>query len=562
MERLVDEYVPILLRLETKRLSTKRFAHNAFLLTVTCAVLSLLCACGASKSGGPYSAVSTVRSNTLRRGIGGEPATLDPSQAADSFSFEVIRDTYEGLTTESPDGAVIPGVAASWTISKSGTTYRFKLRHNARWSNGARISPRDFIKAWQRVVNPSVGSPAADALRPILGASEIIAGHLPASALGVTAGKGNSLVVKLKEPTPYFLQLLTHTALFPIYSESSAETHSARNWVSNGPYILLAWVPGESIELTKNQYYWDRHNVRIHNVSYVIEADENSELRQYLAGQIDLTESVPTNALATLKQKRPQELHIQPFLGTAYYALNLRGSLFRNNRPLRQALAMAIDRPMLVARVLEFGQKPAFSFVPPGTWNYAPQSWEWSSMSDTDRIAKARQLYRQAGYSFGKPLRIRMLINSNALIREAAIATAAMWQSVLGVRTRIIEQEYRVFLQSRRDPSLWDVARLGWTADYDDASDFLDILRTDSPNNDARYSNSAFDALMNLAVTTIDPAKRRSILEQAEKKMLSDYPIIPIYSYVSKRLVKPYVGGVRQTNMDRLYSKYLFFKAH
>ncbi len=538
-----------------------RWSPGALPVALIAVAYLSLCACGSGNTGTPISPVSPNSTNTLRRGIGGEPATLDPALATDSFSFEVIRDTYEGLTTESADGLVIPGAAASWVISESGTTYEFKLRPNLRWSNGARLNAADFVRAWQRVVDPHIGSPVADALLPIAGASEIIAGRLPPSALGATAVAGDSLVVRLKEPTPYFLQLLTHTALFPIYSQASAEAHSSANWVSNGPYKLRAWVPGESITLTKNPRYWNEHSVQIPNITYVVVADENAELRQYLAGQIDVTESVPSNSLSTIKSQRPKELYVKPFLGTAYYALNLNKIEFRDNRLLRKALAMAIDRKLLATRVLNFGQKPSYGFVPPGTWNYTPQHWSWSAMDDGERIAEARRLYRQAGYSSNHPLRIRMLINSNALIRAAALATASMWKSALGVRTIIIEQENRVFLQSRRDPTLWDVARLGWTADYDDASDFLDIFRSGSPNNDARYSSGKFDDLMNEAARTADPTKRRTILERAERQMLSDYPVIPIYSYVSKRLVKPNVGGVHQTNMDRLYSKYLFFKS-
>lgn len=498
----------------------------------------------------------------LHRGLGGEPATLDPAEATDTFSFEVLRDVYEGLTTESPDGSVVPGVASSWTVNASGTQYQFTLRPDARWSNGARVRARDFVTAWQRVVNPKLGSPVADTLRPISDAPEIIEGHLPPSSLGVIASRNNLLTVKLSKPTPYFLQLLTHTALFPIYSDTSAQSHSPGNWVSNGPYVLSAWIPGEKIQLVKNQQYWDRKNVHINNVIYVVVSDENAELRQYLAGDLDITETVPANAIGLIRREKQSELHIWPFLGVAYYALNLKDPAFQNNLPLRKSLAMAIDRKLLVSHVLDFGQQPAYGFVPTDTWNYSPQSWAWKNLDNADRIAEARRLYKLAGYSLSKPLHVKLLLNSNSTIRQTAIAIAAMWESTLGVKTKIIEQEYRVFLETRRDPSRWTVARLGWTADYNDAGDFLDIFRQNSPNNDARYANTAFTQLLDQAAESADQLRRRIILERAEKLMLSDYPVIPIYFYVSRRLIKPYVKGARPTPLNRLYSKYLAIKPH
>lgn len=497
---------------------------------------------------------------TLRRAIGAEPATLDPARATDTFSFEVLRDLYEGLTTESANGQVIPGIAKSWTVNALDTQYTFNLRASARWSNGARVKAQDFVRAWRRVVDPGTGSPVADNLRPIVGASEIISGQLQPSALGVTATSQYTLVVRLSAPTPYFLQLLTHTALFPVYSDQSARTHSPKHLISDGPYVLSAWIPGENILLAKNKEYWDARHVRIDNVDYLFTPDENAELREYLAGEIDVTDSVPASAISWLKKKIPHQLHIWPFLGTAYYVINMRNPALHDSLALRKSLAMAIDRHLLVSHVLDSGQIPAYGFVPNGTWNYSPQSWHWKNLGEAERVAEARSLYKQAGYSRNKPLHIRLLINANSTVRDAALATAAMWKTTLGVHTRIVQQEYQVFLQTRRDPTAWDVARLGWTADYNDASDFLDIFRAKSPNNDSRYSNNLFDELMDKAARTDDAAQRRQLLQKAERIVLSDYPVIPIYFYVSERLVKPYVGGVHSSPMNRLYSKYLFLK--
>jgi oligopeptide transport system substrate-binding protein len=523
-----------------------------------------LCVCQGcnSKSGPSAKTIRDSQGATLKRGIGGEPASLDPAEAADTFSFEVIRDLYEGLTTEAPDGAVVPGVASSWTVDASGTQYIFQLRHDAKWSNGAPVRAQDFVEAWRRVIDPMHASPVADTLRPISGASAIILGRSPPSSLGVTAKQDDLLVVNLERPAPYFPQLLTHSATFPVFSAETAKSHNPANWVSNGPYVLSSWTPGSILRLRKSMFYWDRANVRIANVEYVPISDESAEYQQYRAGQLDITQSVPSGSLNTVRVERPSELLVAPFLATAYYALNLRSPYFASNLYLRKSLALAIDRRALENTILPFGQTPAYGFVPPLTWNYEPQSWDWRNLSDPERIRESRRLYALAGFSAQNPLRLRVLFNSNTSIKQVAIAIASMWKQTLGVDTELLDEEYRVFLDSRRDTSKWDVARLGWTADYNDAGNFLDTLRSNSPNNDARYERPEFNELLNRAAIAVDPSDRRHLLQDAEQLMLSDYPILPIYFFSSKRLVRPYIKGARVNPLNRLYSKHLVIDDH
>ena len=526
-------------------------------------LLTLFAVQGCNSNTGP-SAETTRKSDdaVLRRGIGGEPSSLDPGEAADTFSFEVIRDLYEGLTTEAPDGAVVPGVASSWTVNASGTQYTFQLRPDAKWSNGTRVRAKDFVEGWRRVVDPRRASPVADTLRPVAGAAAIILGRIPPSSLGVTAARDDLLVVDLDRPAPYFPQLLTHSATFPVYSEETAKSHNPNIWVSNGPYVLSNWTPGSIIRLRRNLWYWDRANVRIPNVKYIPIADENAEFRQYRAGQLDITQSVPSGALDSVRAERPDELFVAPFLATAYYVLNLRSPYFATNLNLRKSLALAIDRKALETTILPFGQRPAYGFVPPGTWNYDPQSWEWHNLPDPERIKEARRLYALAGFSARGPLRLRVLFNSNNSIKQVAIAIASMWKQTLGVDTELMDEEYRVFLNSRRDTTRWEVARLGWTADYNDAGNFLDTLRSGSPNNDAHYERQEFNELLDRAASTVDPSDRRHLLQDAEKMMLSDYPILPIYFFSSKRLIRPNIKGAKVNPLNRLYSKHLVIEDH
>jgi oligopeptide transport system substrate-binding protein len=320
-------------------------------------------------------------------------------------------------------------------------------------------------------------------------------------------------------------------------------------------------LPGTTIELKRNAAYWDRANVQLDSVDYLIAPDQNSQFAEYRAGQLDMTDTVPSNAIESLRKEHPQELVTAPLLATAYYGLNLEAPQLHGNLKLRKALSMAIDRRRLVAS-LALGQTPAFGLVPPGTWNYEPQQWNWESLSDADRIVEARRLYAEAGFSASTPLRLRLLFNSSPSIKQTAILVAGMWKQALGVDTILTDEEFRVFLESRHDKRKWDVVRLAWTADYNDASSFLDILRANSLNNDTGYSNPLFDKFLDDAANTADASIRRGLLANAERSMLDDYPIIPLYYFVSKRLVKPYVLGVKPNALDRVGSKELSLLPH
>jgi oligopeptide transport system substrate-binding protein len=533
-----------------------------FVGAATSIAIAVAAGCNAKHDEQPGVASSLEKMATLRRGLGGEPATLDPAAAVDSFSSEVLGDVYEGLTAEAADGAIVPGVAAYWTVDPSGTKYQFYLRHDARWSTGALVRAQDFVTAWRRVVDPKQASPMADNLRIVAGAEAILAGLAPVSSLAVSAPRDDLLVVELTKPAPYFLQLLTHYCTFPVFSESAARSHESKTWVSNGAYVLSSWTPGGTLQLLKNQMYWDRDHVGIAKVVYFPLPDENSEWLRYRAGELDLTQNVPVAALASIREARPTELHIAPFLGTMYYAFNLRAPPFKDNLELRKALVMAVDRQAILRALQPFGQQPAFSFVPQGTWAYDTQAWDWADKPDAIRIGDAQQFYAKAGYSRSKPLHLKLLFNSNPSIKQIAVAVAAMWQETLGIETDLIDEEYRVFLDSRKDSSRWNVVRLAWLADYNDAGSFLDTFRTDSPNDDSGYSNPQFDARIGQAERTANIENRREILESAERLMLADYPVIPIYFFSSKRLFKPYVRGEAPNPLNRLYSKHLSIEAH
>lgn len=512
------------------------------LLALGIAVLAYVSGCGEHKQ-------PALQGSLLRRGLSGEPSTLDPAAVSDTFSGDVVRDTYQGLTMESSTGEAIPGVASGWTVDASGTLYTFTLRSDARWSNGKPVQAQDFVRALRRAVDPKEGSPAADNLRLISGASEILGGKASTDSLRVSAPSAGILQIKLVAPAAYFPLLLSNTVAFPIFSADTAKRHDATGWVSNGAYVLESWNPGSSIRLKRNEYYWDKAHVQISEVEYQFSAEEASQFARFRSGGLDMTDSVPANEIQGLRASHSPELMLAPYLATAYYGLNLAEGPTAHSLQLRQALNMAIDRQRLVD-ALGFGQTPAYGFLPEGIWNYTPQSFPWKSLTDEARVAEAQRLYKAAGFSPNAPLNLRLLYNSNPIIRQTAVIVADMWKKTLGVNVELTGEEYRVFLDSRHNRSRWDVVRLSWSADFNDASNFLDIFGQNSANNDEAYRSPIVDDLLTAAERSVDAVDRRELLQKAEITMLNDYPIIPLYFFVSKRLVKPYVLGLHPSPLN------------
>ena len=496
-------------------------------------------------------ASSSSSSKFLRRSIGGEPSTLDPQLAGDTFSVEALRDLYEGLTSESPGGEIVPGVAEDWVVSPDGRSYTFRLRPDARWSNGDPVTADDFVAGLRRAVDPSTGAPEAGLLALIGNAAAIIAGRAPAATLAVTALGDRSLVIELAQPAPYFTAILATAIAYPLHRPAGAVR------VSNGPYQLAEWTPGARLRLVRNPRYWDQRSVGIAEVDYLPVADSTAELTRYRANDIDITSSVPAQQVASLRESLPAELQIRPQLAVVYYAFNLARPPLRDAPGLRQALSLAIDRERLTRSVLKAGQVPAFAFVPPGIGGYTGPVYAWATEPVDLRLASARTLYAAAGYSSARPLRLRLLLPDDDTLRNVALAVSAMWREALGVQTKLTPLEYRAYLATRDDRSRWDVLSHGWNADYPDPGNFLGIFASAAAQNDAALADREFDRLLEAAAAEAAPQPRAALLARAERRLLDDYAVAPLYFPVSRRLVKPYVEGAMLAPMNHNYSKYL-----
>lgn len=494
----------------------------------------------------------------LHRGNGAEPETLDPQIARSDSSGAILRDLYEGLTRLGPDGQVIAGAASSWDVSADGRTYTFHLRPEARWSNGDPLTAHDYVFSMRRLVDPETAAAFAFFLSPLINAPEIIAGDRPAADLAVIALDEHTLEIRLRVPTPYLPGVLTHPANFPVH-RSSLSRHGRAftrpgNLVSNGAYVLAEAVTGSHYSLEKNRKYWDAENTAIAKVVYHQVVNQNAELARFRAGELDITYTVPNNQFALAAENYPDQLKVSPQLTTYYYGFNLRRAPFAGQRGLRRALSMVVDRRLLAGSILTAGQEPAYGWVPPGVANYTAIEPEWAGWTMAQRLAEARRLYRAAGYSAARPLKIEIRYNSADIHRNIAVAIASIWNETLGVQASQLNVEFQVLLQDMRNGNA-DVFRSSWIADYDDAYTFLEILRTDAAANFVGYANPDYDDLLGQAAATPDADQRRVLLQQAEAVMLEDQPLMPIYFYVNKRMVGSRVEGWQSNSLNIHYSQ-------
>lgn len=499
----------------------------------------------------------------LRRGLPGEPRTLDPQLAEDTYSFPVLRDLYEGLTAENRKGQIVPGVAESWTVDATGTVYTFLLRANARWSDGHPTTATEFVLGLRRAVDPETASGSSALLTVIKGASEIIAGRKKVTDLAVRAIGDSSVQIQLEHPAPFILQILSEPIAAPMHIGTDTEVKSRdpadKTKISNGAYKLVTRIPGSYIELIQNPNYWDAAHVLIERVRYINAESEATEIREYVAGQVDMTSTIPAPDLDRLTQKYGSEIQTAPILGTLYLALDVSEPPLRDNHDLREALSIAVERGLISERVT-LGVTPAYSFVANGISGYTPPTYEWAEWPRERQLSYARTLFARSGYSDKRPLHLTLYFNSGESIQRIMIAVAAGWKQNLGVITDLASEEFRVFLAGRKDRRRWDVARLGWYADYDDPASFLDVFTKDNNQNDPGYVSPEFNDLINAARVEANPEKRILLLQKSEKILLDDYPIIPVYFYTARRLVKPYLGGAEISPLNHTYSRHLYWK--
>lgn len=510
----------------------RRAAHAA---AIAAALLGLA-AC--SPPGPPAGTV------VLNRGNGPDIKSLDPAYIDGTWEAWVVGDLMMGLTTEGPKGEPIPGAASSWEVSPDGLTWTFHLRDH-RWSDGVPVTAADFVAAWQREMDPKTGAVYSYILWPIKNAKAISDGKLPPSALGAKALDAKTLQVTLESPAPYMTELMTHQAAYPIplhvYAKLGADWSKMKNYVSNGPYTVKEWVPLDHITLVKNPRFYDAKNVQIDIENYYVTNDTEAALKRYRAGELDTVNFYPALEIDWMRRHIPGQIKTVPYLNTDYLVINFKSPLFQDKR-LREVLNLAHDRAKLVGQIRRLGEPAAYAFVPPGIANY-PHKAEMAlrDLTYPERIAKARALMQAMGYGPDRHLKLDFLTSTNPdLVRSAAVMQgmyAAVW---IDVNIIAEERQAQLVAMQQGDFTFGDSS---WVADFNDASNFLDLLTCGSQQNYGHYCNPAFDSLMHQADNERDALKRGALMAKAEQLALDDFAIVPVFFGVTQDLAKPYVKG-------------------
>jgi len=499
--------------------------------------------------------------SVLHRGLLTDPESVDPHKVRSVQAGDVLRDIGEGLLSYSPTGELVAGAANEWSISDDGLVYTFRLRDDARWSNGDLLTAQHFVYSFRRLVDPATAAFYSSMIADVVNAPAIVAGGKPPSDLGVEAVDDHTFVVTLARPTPYLLSLLTSPSTFPVHPGSIAQHGDAftrdGNLLSNGAYKLDSWEPGSVLALSRNEQYWNNAATAIDEVRHHVVTQEMTQLNRYRSGELDITDVVPPDSFAQVREEYPDELHVAPYLGVYYYGFNLTKPPFKDSPELREALSLAIDREVLVEKMTGRGEAAAYSWVPPGVDNYEPRRFNYADQTQDERNAHARRLLAEAGYGPDNPLRLELRYNTSDTQQRIAAAIQAMWKEVLGVEAKLINEEFQVLMANARAADVTQVFFSSWIGDYNDAHTFLSILESGNSSNMPRYASDEFDDQMQRAAGQVDPYHRRLSLEEAERVLLSDHPVIPLYFYVSKHLVSPKVIGWEDNVLDYHYSQHL-----
>ena len=486
--------------------------------------------------------------------------TLDPQLNQDTSGFHVIRDLFEGLLNQDANGDLIPGVATNYTASDNNTTYTFTLRENARWSNGDPVTAHDFVHAWRRAVDPATASPYGWylALTEMVNAKDILAGNKPPSELGVRAVDDYTLEVRLNTALPYFPAMTTYATLFPTH-RATIEAHGAHwtapgNMVSNGAYVLEEMVLNEYHTRVKNPMYWGADGVIIEKVAGLVINDSNQALTRYRAGELDHLDPLPPGQYPALHKELPDQAVSVPRLCSYYYAINHTGSAnpALHDVRVRRALSMAIDRDVIVDRVLKGGQWPAYNFTHRATAGFTMPDIPYGKLGQAERDAEARRLMQAAGVD---DLTLALIYNTSESHKQIATVVSQMWKQKLGIATELANFEWKTYLDIRRNRE-FDLARSGWCGDYNEASTFLDLLTTIHGANDGKYSNPKVDELMRASKTSENPG---AIYAEVERALAEDMAIIPIYHYANTFLLSADIKGWPYDNVENnWYSRNLY----
>jgi len=515
--------------------------------------VSLLLALSVLLTGCSQTAAPTEKVQKVSYNAGAEPKTLDPAISTGVPESHIQTALFEGLTRIGEGEKVMPGIAKTWTANEDGTVITFKLR-DAKWSNGDAITAEDFKYSWLRALAPATASEYSYQLYYIKGAEAYNTDKGDADAVGIKVVDPKTLEVTLAAPTPYFIALTAFHTLYPVNKkavEASAEwSLKAETFVSDGPFKMQEWKHNDQVILVKNENYWDAKNVKMTEVNFKLLEDNKAALTAFESGQIDGTENIPTEDIDRLKESKV--LKIAPYIGTYYYRFNVTKKPFDDVK-VRKALTMAIDRQLLIDKVVKGGQLPALAYTPPGMVDLE-EGKDFRTLGGDyfkEDIAAAKALLAEAGYPDGKnwPADVTILYNTSSNHKLIAEAIQNMWKTNLGIDIQLRNEEWAVYLESQKTLK-YNISRAGWIGDYSDAMTFMDMFVTGGGNNQTGWSNAEYDKqIKEIANNSGDQKVRIPAMHAAEKVLMDEMPIMPIYYYTLPWVLNDSVQGVFRSSL-------------
>jgi len=488
------------------------------------------------------------RAGQYRVANGDEPSDLDPQIAIGQVEHDIMLSLYEGLVYgDAKDVSPRPGVAESWDISPDGLVYTFHLRHNARWSNGEPVTARDFYQSYHRMLMPSLGAQYSYMLYPVTNAEAFNTNKITDfSQVGFKVLDDHTLQLTLHSPAPYLLSMMVHDSWFPVpvatiqkfgaIDDRSNPWTRPEHFVGNGPFVLKEWRMNSHILVVKSPTYWDAEHVKLNSVYFDPEESYDTQERMFRSGQVHTIRQAPQSKVAFYRKYKPQLINIYPELTTYFYRFNVTRPPL-NDKRVRLALAMAVDRRAITETVSRAGEIPAFCLTPPNTAGYT------AAARLREDVPQARRLLAEAGYPEGKNFpNVTLLYNTMQSHKAIAEAVQEMWDKNLNIHVALHNEEWKVYLDAMRNTN-YDICRAGWSADYIDVGTFLDVFISGGGNNDTGWSNPEYDRLCALAASTGEQAARYAAFQKAEAILMDEMPLIPIYIYSNPRLIQPCVKG-------------------
>lgn len=497
--------------------------------------------------------------------LASEPQTIDPALNSAVDGGIMLNHFFEGLMKWVDDGegnaTLAEGQAESYTKTENEdgtTTYSFKIREDAKWSDGQPVTANDFVYAWQRLADEATAADYSYMIALVKGFDAVNAENADPSTLAVAAPDERTFECTLTTDADYWLEICAFPCTFPVRKdiiEASGDqwTFDPATYVCNGPYKMSEWSHNAYIKAVKADTYYDIANIGPNTITFQLMDDAGAILSAFQSGELQFIEEMPVDEIATLLASG--ELKVVPQYGTYYVSFNTQKAPFDDAR-VREAFSLAIDRNYIVEKVTQTGQVPADGYVSPGISDAEGVSGDdfrtvggsYYSVAPEDYEAnceKARELLADAGYPNGEDFpAIEYLYNTNDNHKAIGEALQNMWQTVLGVTVTLNNQEWGVFLETRKTGD-YTVARNGWLPDYNDAMSFLDMWLTGGGNNDAQYSSADYDAAIAEALATSDISARMQAMHKAEDILLKDDKVLaPLYFYTQKYMLDESVQGM------------------